>query len=172
MKGFGVKMRTAVLASLVFFGSCEKINLDPVTELKVRLTDAPVNAQEVNVHIKEVRVNYSKDTSWTSLSTKAGVYNLLDYQNGKDTLIAKGGVKATNVIQELRLILGEDNSLKINNETFPLQISNGFEKSLRVIVDKKMNREIETILIDFDAALSIIETSKGSYQLRPVLKVK
>jgi hypothetical protein len=161
----------AIYSSTILSG-CEKINLEPVTELKVRLTDAPINAQEVNIDIKEVKVNYAKDTGWTTLNTNTGIYNLLKYQNGQDTLIAKGNVRATNIIQQLRLVLGERNSIKINNEVYPLSTSSGVEKGIQITIDRKMNRNIETIIIDFDANLSVTETAKGLYQLKPFLRLK
>jgi hypothetical protein len=38
-------------------------------------------------------------------------------------------------------------------------------------VDKKLQQTIETILIDFDAALSVKEETDG-YKLKPVIKLK
>ncbi len=151
---------------------CEKASLQPVTDLKVRLTDAPLNAQEVNVNIKEVKVNYSKDTAWTSLKTNAGIYNLLNYQNGKDTLIAQGNVHATKIIQEMRFILGDNNTIKINNEVYPLNFSAGSNNSIQITIDRKMNKNTESIIVDFNAGLSVTETTKGYYTLKPVLTLK
>ncbi len=172
MRVSGIKIISSALASLAILTACDKANLDPVTQLKVRLTDAPINAQQVNVQIKEVRVNLEGDTAWTILNTPAATYNLLDYQNGKDTLIAQGNVHATSTVKELRLILGDSNTIKINNEVFPLSVPVSSLNGYKIIVNKKLNRNIENVILDFDAGLSVIELGKGNYQLNPVIKLK
>jgi hypothetical protein len=167
-----LKLISPALACMLILTACDKANLDPVTQLKIRLTDVPVNAQEVNIHIKEVRVNLANDTAWTTLNTKAAIYDLLDYQNGKDTLIAEGMLSATSTVKELRLILGDSNTLKINNEVYQLSIPGSSRSGTKITVDKKLNRNIETIVLDFDAALSVVELGKGIYQLNPVIRLK
>lgn len=153
--------------------ACKKSN-EANTQLSVKLTDAPYNAQEVNVDIKEVRVNFAKDTSaWVSLNTNSKVYNLLKFQNGVDTLLASGSVPA-GTVQEIRFILGTgtDNSIKIDNVTYPLSVASGEETGLKIKVAKKLNAALDNIVIDFDTDLSVIKTGTGSYKLKPVLKVK
>src|SRR5689334_24682674 len=95
-------------SSIVFFTSCDKGSSG--TNLKVKLTDAPAAYDEVNVDIQEVKIKMDEDTGWISLATTAGVYNLLDYQNGLDTLIAQTFVTGSTV-KEVRLVLGTDNTI-------------------------------------------------------------
>lgn len=168
----GIKFVSSALASLVILTACDKANLDPVTQLKVRLTDAPVNAQEVNVQIKEVRVNLVDDTAWIKLNTNAAIYNLLQYKDGKDTLIAQGNIPATSTIRELRLLLGDSNTIKINNDVYPLSVPVSLQSGYKIIVNKKLNKNVESIVIDFDAGLSVLELGKGTYQLNPVISLK
>lgn len=142
------------------------------TELKIHLTDNPFNAQEVNVDIQEVRVNFRDDSSgWVTLSTHAGVYNLLGLQNGVDTLLASGTV-TTGTVKEIRFILGSNNSIKINNVVFPLTIPSGSETGLKIKVNKSINAGLDSLLIDFDVALSILQIGTGDFKLKPVLKLK
>jgi hypothetical protein len=35
-----------------------------------------------------------------------------------------------------------------------------------------MNKSLETVVVDFDAATSINQTADGKYELNPVLKIK
>lgn len=162
---------TALLAASVFFYACKK-NSGDTTNLKVNLTDAPFDASEVNVDIKEVNVKFSDDsTSWIKLATVAGVYNLLKLQNGVDTLLAVGPVP-TGLLKEMRLVLGTDNSIVINNIIYPLTIPSGGTSGLKIKVNKNLAAGIDSILVDFDAALSIIKTGNGTYILKPVLKLK
>lgn len=165
------------LSVMTLFIACQKENSDQAganntTELRINLTDNPFNASEVNVDIREVRVNFSNDSSgWISLNTQAGVYNLLGLQNGIDTLLASGPVPQ-DVLKEIRFVLGSNNSIKIDSTVYPLTIPSGSESGLKIKVSKMLNAGIDSLLIDFDAALSVIQTGNGDYKLKPVLKIK
>lgn len=164
----------AMVAVIVLI-ACQKESADNKggsTVLKVRLTDAPVLAEEVNVDIHEVRANFRQDsTGWVSLNTNAGIYNLLGLQNGVDTLLAAGTLPA-NSVREIRFVLGTNNSIKVNGTVYPLSIPSGSESGLKLKINKLLNGPVDSILIDFDAALSIHQTGLGVYQLKPVLKIK
>jgi len=164
-----------VLSSLVMV-ACQKENTASInngTTVKVRLTDNPVNAEEVNVDIQQVSVKFREDSiqGWKNLDTHAGIYNLLGLQNGVDTLLAVG-VIPTNTLLEIRLVLGSENSIKVNGIVYPLIIPSGSESGLKIKVNKMLNGTLDSLLIDFDAALSIHQIGNGSYQLKPVLKIK
>jgi hypothetical protein len=151
--------------------ACNKNN-DTTTDLKIRLTDNPYNATEVNVDIQQVRVNFRDDsTGWVNLDTRAGVYNLLNFQNGIDTLIAQTTVP-TGTLKEVRFVLGSQNSIKIDNNVYPLSIPSGSESGLKIKLNKQLNAHFDSLVIDFDAALSILQTGAGDYKLKPVLKIK
>lgn len=160
---------TAVLT----LSSCSKDNKENRnSNLNIRLTDSPFDAQEINVDIREVRVNFNDDsTGWRTLTSYAGVYNLLAYQNGRDTLIATGNVPY-GMVKELRYILGNNNNIKINNVYYALTIPSGSESGLKIKVNKGLQRPDEVMIIDFDAALSVIQTDNGEYKLKPVIKLK
>jgi hypothetical protein len=161
----------SMLAVSGIFYACSKSD-DAGTTLKVKMTDNPFNAQEINVDLREVRVNYRGDsTDWSTLTTNARVYNLLGLQNGVDTLIASGNVPGGN-LGEIRLILGSNNTIKINNVVYPLTIPSGSESGLKIKVNRKLNANLDSLLIDFDAALSIHQAGNGDYMLKPVLKIK
>jgi len=159
-------------ASLVFT-ACSKDNKNGTSTLNVRLTDAPAAYSEVNVDIKEVRVKFeddSTDNGWQTLNTKAGIYNLLAFQNGVDTLLATGAVSAKTV-KQIRFVLGANNSILVDGLTFPLTVPSGAESGLKININKNLTQPFENIVIDFDALLSI-KLEAGDYKLRPVLKVK
>lgn len=166
---------TSLLVVMMMIMACQKENSknsgDGVT-LKVKLTDAPVQADSVNVEILKVRVNFRNDSmAWVDLNTMAGVYNLLGLQNGIDTLLATGTLPS-NDVQEIRFVLGSNNTIVVNGIRFPLTIPSGAESGLKIKVNKQLSGPIDSLLIDFDAALSIHQTGAGDYKLRPVLKIK
>jgi hypothetical protein len=159
--------------TIALFGACNKE--EDTAKVEIRLTDAPVAVDEVNVDVREVRVKFSDDTSanngWVNLTTNAGVYNLLALQNGVDTLLASASLPQ-QTIKEIRLILGPDNSVTENGISYPLVIPSGSESGLKIKVNKKLNATLNTLVIDFDAALSLKKEGPGDYKLRPVLKIK
>ncbi len=158
-----------VLFSLMVFIACKKEAGS--SSLRIKLTDAPAEWDEVNIDLKQVNVNFSDDTaSWISLPTRDSIYNLLDLQNGLDTLIAQGVVPA-NTLKEIRLVLGDENSIKVSGQTYPLAIPSGATSGLKIKVNKKLNATIETIVLDFDAGMSVHQEQDG-YKLRPVIQVK
>jgi hypothetical protein len=166
-----VFLLTAVAAIILI--ACSKENAAESTTVKIRLTDNPVNAEEVNVDIQQVRVKFREDsaTGWANLDTHAGIYNLLGLQNGVDTLLAVGTIP-TNVVKEIRFVLGTNNSIKVAGVTYPLTIPSGSESGLKIKVNKQLNGTLDSLLIDFDAALSIHQIGTGAFHLKPVLKIK
>lgn len=168
-----INLSLILLSGALLFSACLKENKNSSTTLNIRLTDAPADYTEVNIDIKEIRVKFSDDQSgsgWQALKTNAGIYDLLDFRNGADTLLATGQVTAQSV-QQIRAVLGENNSIKVGNVVYPLTIPSGAESGLKLMVNKKMDVSLATITLDFDALLSIKE-EKGKYMLRPVLKMK
>lgn len=160
---------TVLAAILLTVNACQKEK--DTTHLTIRLTDNPYNATEVNVDIREVNVNMQDNGGWQSLTTYQGVYNLLDLQNGIDTVLAQG-IVPTGPVREIRFVLGSNNSITIDNVNYPLTIPSGGESGLKIKIDKQLTSSVDSLLIDFDAALSIVQTGTGEYKLTPVLKIK
>ncbi len=163
-----------LLTASVIFISCKKDEANGTSTLNIRLTDAPVAFEEVTVDIREVRVKFADDTlssGWVTLTTFPGIYNLLAYQNGVDTLLGTG-VFPTNVVKEIRFVLGPNNTIKDAGVVYPLTIPSGSESGLKIKINKSLNATLETVIIDFDAALSVKKEGPGDYKLRPFLKIK
>ena len=163
------KLSLAALSFCAVLFSCKKE--DKQVPVQIVLTDNPTALEEVNVDITGIRVKLDKDTTdWISLTTKAGVYNLLDLQNGiMDTLAT--GTAPTGILKEVRLILGSRNTVKVNGVVQPLVIPSGSESGLKIKIDKHLGETLNSFVLDFDAALSIKEENDG-YKLRPVVRLK
>jgi hypothetical protein len=156
------------LSACLFIISCKKESGS--TTLKVKLTDAPAAYDEVNVDIREVNIKVDGDSAaWIALPTAAGIYNLLEYQDGVDTLISQAVITGA-VIKEVRLVLGSDNTIKVGSESFPLVIPSGSESGLKIKMNKTLNGGIDYLTLDFDAALSVSQEATG-YKLRPVVRI-
>ena len=142
----------------------------------VRLTDNPYDAEEVNVDIRSVQLKYNDDENtnddgWYSIDTDDKVYNLLALQNDVNVVLATGPYPY-NRIHEIRLLLGDSNSIKIGNVLYPLTVPSGNSSGFKIKVDKDLSQPLTDILLDFDAGLSVHETGDGKYMLRPVLHLK
>ncbi len=170
LKAFGALF----LAASIAFTSCSKDD-SATSTLQVRMTDAPGAFSKVNVDIREVRVKMSDDTSstsgWITLATNVGIYDLLQFQNNRDTLIGSGTIPQGN-LKEIRLVLGSNNTVEVLGVVYPLTIPSGSESGLKIKLNQSLNTSFETVLIDFDANASVRLETDGSYKLRPVITVR
>src|SRR5436189_1739954 len=81
-------MLLLVLASFVFT-SCSKEK--STSRLSIYLTDAPAAYDALNIDIVKVEIKTSSDEGddgWQQLPVNAGIYNLLEFTNGMDTLLS------------------------------------------------------------------------------------
>src|SRR5690606_25455763 len=100
-----------------------------------------------------------------------GIYNLLDFQNGLDTLIASGDVPAGKVSQ-IRLILGPNNEVVVNGVPEPLKTPSAQQSGLKLQVNYILQPGIVyEFWLDFDAQRSIVAKGNGGYNLKPVIRV-
>jgi len=172
----------ACISGLLLTG-CEKMDGNRDAQLRVYLTDNPYLAESVNVEIQGIKVKYNgtvenanstntgKSEDWVWLETKSGIYNLLEYKKGNSVLLAIGGVPGGHV-KEIRLILGKNNTIKIDGNSFPLQLPAGSEVGFKIPLVKQLAMPRDSVTIDFNAALSITQPSPGIFKLNPVLQIK
>lgn len=155
----------------ILLAACNKQNTEDA-KLTLSLTDAPAEYVQVNVEIIGFEVNH-EDKGWIGLPVKQGIYNLLVLQNNVSVVLADHVEIPYGRISEIRLLLGENNSLQDQNGIYPLKVPSGSQSGLKIKLDEIVtsNQNID-ILLDFDANASIIETGSGKYMLKPVLKVK
>lgn len=159
-----------LLLSILWFGCNDE---DRSARLDVRLTDAPGDYQEVNIDIQEVQIHASEGEQtggWQTIEIEKGVYNLLDFTNGLDTLLGSAELPAGRVSQ-IRLILGPDNTLKESNQLYDLSTPSAQQSGLKLNVHATLTGGITyTIILDFDVARSIVKTGNGKYKLKPVIR--
>src|SRR5512133_914171 len=137
--------------------------------LSFRLTDAPGPYDEVNIDVKGLEIIVNDTT--LSLDVNKGVYNLLDFVNGKDTLLVDGNVPSGRLSQ-VRLILGDNNTIKVGNDVFEMKTPSAQQSGLKLNVHADLYDGVAyQYTIDFDAEKSIVKTGNGKYILKPVLKV-
>jgi uncharacterized protein DUF4382 len=169
MKTKIISIALAVLMSAIFLPSCKKENR--TAPVQFMLTDKPALYDSVNVHIVGMSVQINHDTAaWIPINTKDSIYNLLDLKNGITTLIAQDTVPA-GVLQQVRFILGSDNTVVVNGISYPLETPSAESSGLKVKIGKVLAETMNTFILDFDASLSINEQN-GVYKLSPVIQMR
>jgi hypothetical protein len=160
------------LTILVF--SCQKESglagsgLNKPHSITVYLTDhqTPV-FDSVFIDIRSLEVKLEDDSisngGWVSLVINPGIYNILRFRNGIDTLFGTGTLPNAQ-IRKIRLTLGTQNSAMNNGQSFPLRID---DNDRQAIVNLEANNfEINNgqvlFWIDFDASRSIQADNSGS----------
>lgn len=167
MKKKFIAIALMVCSTAIYF-SCKKDTSVPV---KFLLTDQPADYEEVNVHIIGMRVKTSKDEgSWIDIPVNQGVYNLLSLRNGVTTEIAKGDLPDA-ILKEVRIILGTNNTIVVDGQTYPLRAPSSEDAGLKIKIDKDLQETLNTFTLDFDASLSVKEED-NKYKLQPVIKLK
>lgn len=165
-----------LLLTTAFFSSCSDTNDmgNGTARLEVRLTDDPGDYEAVNIDIVDIQINVTDDdkSGWQSLpNVQKGIYNLLDLVNDNDTLLVNADIPAGRV-QQIRLILGPNNTLTLNGGAVePLQTPSAQQSGLKLNIHQSVSAGIlYTLVMDFDAARSIVTTGNGKYILKPVIR--
>lgn len=143
--------------------------------LEVRLHDAPVDFEEVNIFVDRVEVNREEDEEgWIEHSEPAQYYNLLELVNGNYENLGVSELEA-GTYHQIRLILGDDNYVVIDGESHELTTPSAQQSGLKLVINKEIREGEEYVLqLDFDAARSIVVTgppqNPGKYILKPVIR--
>lgn len=153
--------------SVLLIPACNKD--DNQAHLSVRMTDAPGIYDAVLVDVQGVEVMGAGDAV-IMLNANKGIYNLLDFSNGMDTLIASGDLDA-GTISQIRLILGTENSVVVDGVAYPLSTPSADQSGLKLQIHQTFVAGVSyNILLDFDARQSIILTGNNVYKLKPVIR--
>ena len=179
LKHLGNLFPLAAILFLIFtFNACQKstINSSQPSKLNIYLTDAPASYKAVWIDIQQVMVKTdSTDSSggWVEVPLlKPGMYNLLDFRNGEDTLL--GGIDLpAGKVSQIRLILGDTNQVVLEDgSTVDLKTPSAQQSGLKLNVDAELQPGIPyALVLDFDAARSIVKAgNSGQYILKPVIR--
>lgn len=162
-----------ILITVVISFSCKKDKTDnnngkPAT-LTVLLTDSPVDYNEVNVDVRSVGVHLSGNWYDFSLPHQE-IFNLISLSNGTTALLVSGVSVPAGTIDQMRLQLGDSNTVVVDGLTHALKTPSGQTSGYKV----KMNAVFEPggtyqVLLDFDAARSVVREGNGDYLLKPVV---
>ena len=112
--------------------------------------------------------NGSTQGGWVSLSITPGVYDLLKFRNGIDTVLGTGNFQINKTLKKIRLTLGQNNSAVINGVSVPLVIK---DKNNIIVINleesllSSSNDRFE-LSVDIDASRSVHQHG-NEFELKP-----
>ena len=175
MRSLFIILTAFAIGSFIFMSCNKNSSGGGTTHLEVMLTDDPATYDAVYIDVQKVEFKVSSDTDsnsgWQTINVlHPGVYNLLKFSNGIDTLLAATDVPAGKISQ-MRLVLGDNNSVVIDGQSYPLKTPSAQQSGLKFNIHATLTAGIVYRLwIDFDATRSIVTTGSGDYILKPVIR--
>lgn len=158
--------------------SCGDDNPENTSRVQLKLVDAPGDYQEVNVEIIDVLYNSTEDEEgWKSITDddfSPIIVDLTELVAGNE-LILSDVIIPSGMLQQIRLVLGDNNTLVIEGEANPIHLDtpSGQQSGLKL----KINTELEpgysyTFILDWDVQKSVVKAGNSEkYNLKPVIRV-
>jgi hypothetical protein len=152
-------------------------SIQGTSQISVKLMDRPGEYDNVFVEVVDVRIKVNDsgndESGWVSLDAiNTGVYDLLELTGGINVLLVDDFVIPSGTLNQIRLVLGDDNSVVIDGETFPLNTPSAQQSGLKIQVNETLEPNISyTFLLDFDVDESIVVAgNSGNINLKPVIR--
>jgi len=137
------------------------------------LTDAPSMQGYQALYLDVQGIQYAVgDSQFVTLPITPAIVNLLDLTNGQDTLLGNVELNAGERISQVRLILGDNNTLVLKDGTeVSMKVPSGQTSGLKINIqsDVELNSGY-TVMIDFDAERSVVKKGNGTFSLKPVVR--
>lgn len=129
----------------------------------------------VNIDLLKVSINVSADTNttsgWVDLPTNQGIYNLMEFTAGNDTILAFDSVLVVQTISQIRLLLGPDNTVVEDGVSYELKTPSGQTSGLKIPLNVTLQPGAAyMVVLDFDPYQSVVKTGNGKYNLKPVIQ--
>jgi len=174
-------MRTvnvAIVAAMLLFGAACSDNgtgSDGMGRISVEAFDAPpitdYEIQHVYLTVETVEAYSVEADEWDTLGTPNAVIDFLELVNGETSVVADTSI-ATGLYSQIRLKLGESDSIVVDGVAHALKIPSGTSSGVKLNVDFEVPDDGEiSLYVDFDVAKSVTVTGNASgFILRPVFK--
>ncbi len=164
-----------VITLIILLTGCDLSNNKDTGTFQVFLTDAPANYESVFIDIREVQIHQSnsaneQDDGWITVHQEPMIVDLLDLTNGNYEILGDIELEPGRYSQ-LRLILGDQNELVIDGESYPLTTPSAQQSGLKLQINADVESgSVYTLLLDFDASKSVIKAgASDKYILKPVI---
>jgi len=148
---------------------------DESAHISIKLVDGPGNYDKVFVDIQDIMIKMNDDSEgdngWESLGVTPGIYDLLELTGGQSAILIDDYEVLAGELSQMRLILGDENSVVKGEDTFPLKTPSAQQSGLKL----KINQTLEagylySFVLDFDVAKSIVDAGNSdNIILKPVI---
>lgn len=166
-KSFFLSAFIALFSLLVI--SCSNDD-SKTSRVVVKLVDAPGDFEEVLIDVQDVMIKRNND--WESLgSVTPQVYDLLKLTGGVEALLTDSEIPSGKISQ-IRLVLGDNNSVVKNGETIALDTPSAQQSGLKLNVHQDLVPGVTyTFILDFIVDKSIVEKGNNKFSLKPTIRV-
>jgi len=162
---------------MVTLQSCQEEKTEDTARVQLRLVDASGDYEEVNVEIIDIQYKSAENEGWTSFTPEQGYpikVDLTELIAGNDLLLSDEIIPA-GMINQIRLVLSENNTLLLKNTTEPLVLDtpSAQQSGLKLKLDTELEAGFSyTFILDWDVHKSIVKAgNSGKYILKPVIRV-
>lgn len=144
-----------------------------IQKLEIKVEDSTQQEQESRDREGSDAGDKKGETSggWMTVPITPGVYDILRFRNGLDTLMANASFAAARSFEKIRLTLGNNNSITVNGTSVPLALD-GNDNIVVIKLDNDLLDDHPSsfdISIDFDAGRSLVQHG-GRIELKPQTK--
>lgn len=141
--------------SLVF----DEVNID-ILKLEIKAEDSSEMEyeQEHSGQSDDDDQNGHTSGGWMAVDIKPGIYNILKFRNGLDTLFGSASFPTNRSVRKVRLTLGNNNSVVLNGVSTPLSVKdkdNFIVIKLHELEISSQSNASTNFWLDFDAGRSI-----------------
>jgi hypothetical protein len=156
--------------SLVF----DHVYLD-ITKVEIKVEDDSETLQDSRHQgdVDDQDRNGDNDGGWLNVDIHPGVYDILRFRNGLDTLFGNASFDLTKGLKKVRITLGSNNSIAFNGTDFPLFI-NGNNNIIVINIDDSRvafhSGGLTSFWIDIDAGRSI-QMHGNEFELNPSIQI-
>lgn len=162
---------------MVAFQSCNEEKTEDTARVQLRLVDASGDYEEVNIEIIDIQYMSSENQAWTSFTPESGYPIKADLTKliaGNDLLLSDEIIPA-GMINQIRLVLSENNTLLLKNTTEPIALDtpSAQQSGLKLKLDTEIEAGFSyTFILDWDVQKSIVKAGNSDkYILKPVIRV-
>ncbi|KAA3628957.1 MAG: DUF4382 domain-containing protein [Bacteroidetes bacterium] len=166
-----------LLLPLLILISCTEDSItqkEQTARVKFKMIDGPGDYEEVNIDIQDVLINWTNDDEgWESIGdVETGIYDLLTLTGGEYALLADEQIPP-GYLSQVRILLGENNTVKVDGEVFDLDTPSAQQSGLKILVNTDIvSGVLYNFTFDWDVESSVVKAgNSGKYNLKPVIRV-
>lgn len=124
------------------------------------------------LHMWSNHDNHDQGAFWDTLAIAPGIYDVLDFANGADTMLANVNIPKGRILA-FRITLGDNNSVVKDSVSYPVHLMPGWDNIYVRVTGVNFEALASNhfrIWLDFDAGRSIVRVHDGQFYLRPVIR--